>query len=156
SEMKGADVVHLHSVFLWPTWAAARLARKFRIPYVISPRGMLVRRLIEHRHRRIKSAWVKLIEKSNLEHASAIHVTSTVEADELGKFHWQLKRVAMVPNGVDEIESASAHDPSEDIKVLAREQPLILFLGRIAWVKGLDRLLQALARTRAGTLAIVG
>ena len=28
SEIDGADVAHLHSIFLWPTWAAARLARQ--------------------------------------------------------------------------------------------------------------------------------
>jgi glycosyltransferase involved in cell wall biosynthesis len=156
SELKGADVVHLHSVFLWPTWVAARLARESRLPYMISPRGMLVRRLIENRHRLIKSAWINLIEKSNLEHASAIHVTSVVEAAELGKFTLQLHRVVMVPNGVDEADRAFVGDPSEDIKALAREHPLILFFGRIAWVKGLDRLLQGFARSRAGTLAIVG
>ena len=37
------DLLHLHSVFLWPTWAAARAAAAARVPYVISPRGMLVR-----------------------------------------------------------------------------------------------------------------
>src|SRR5580692_8485667 len=45
-EIAGADVVHLHSAFLWPTWRAARLSRKSRIPYVVSPRGMLVKTLI--------------------------------------------------------------------------------------------------------------
>jgi glycosyltransferase involved in cell wall biosynthesis len=155
-ELKGTDVVHLHSVFLWPTWAAARLARKSLVPYVISPRGMLVKKLIETRRRWIKSAWIGLIEKSNLEHASAIHVTSTVEAAELERFELRLRRVAMVPNGVDEVGGASTNEPSEDVKALAREQPLILFFGRIGWVKGLDRLLQGFARSRQGTLAIVG
>jgi glycosyltransferase involved in cell wall biosynthesis len=155
-EMDGADIAHLHSVFLWPTWAAAHLARKSRVPYVISPRGMLVKRLIANRHRLIKSAWINLIEKSNLEHAAAIHVTSTNEAMELATFGWHLQRVAMVPNGVKEVDSADTSDPSADIKALAREQPLILFFGRIAWVKGLDRLLQGFARSRRGVLAIVG
>src|SRR5947208_98989 len=36
-EIAGADVAHLHSVFLWPTWAAARLARGAQVPYGISP-----------------------------------------------------------------------------------------------------------------------
>ena len=155
-EMKDRAIAHLHSVFLWPTWAAARLARRSQIPYVISPRGMLVKKLINNRHRLIKSAWIGLIEKSNLEQASAIHVTSTNEAAELEGFGWRLKRVAMVPNGVDEVDSPAASNPSEDIKSLGREQPLILFFGRIAWVKGLDRLLQGFACTRRGILAIVG
>ena len=55
-EIAGADVAHLHSVFLWPTWAAARLARRAQVPYVISPRGMLVEKLIKSRHRLLKSA----------------------------------------------------------------------------------------------------
>src|SRR5262249_49765833 len=73
-EAAAFDVLHLHSVFLWPTWAAARSARRARVPYLISPRGMLVKELIERRNRLVKSAWIKLIEKSNLEMASTIHV----------------------------------------------------------------------------------
>jgi len=48
------DIVHLHSVFLWPTYIAARLSTKMKIPYVLSPRGMLVKQLIES-----KSAFIK-------------------------------------------------------------------------------------------------
>ena len=39
------------SRLLWPTWAAARSARIVRIPYFISPRGMLVKELIERQSR---------------------------------------------------------------------------------------------------------
>jgi glycosyltransferase involved in cell wall biosynthesis len=154
-ELPGADIVHLHSVFLWPTFAAARLARSARVPYVVSPRGMLVRQLIARRHRLIKSAWISLIEKRNLERASAVHVTSAVEATELETFGLALRRIALVPNGVDEVDALSG-DPSEDVAAVARAAPLILFFGRLAWVKGLDRLLQAFARGTTGTLAIVG
>jgi glycosyltransferase involved in cell wall biosynthesis len=156
-EISGADVVHLHSAFLWPTWRAARLSHKRRIPYAISPRGMLVKSLIASRNRLIKSAWIALIERSSLEQASAIHATSAIEAEEIGKFGWRLPRVAVVPNGVDAIEQATRQDaPAADIAALAGQQPLVLFFGRLAQVKGLDRLLRAFAHTRRGTLAIVG
>jgi glycosyltransferase involved in cell wall biosynthesis len=156
-EIAGADVVHLHSAFLWPTWRAARLSHKRRIPYVISPRGMLVKSLIASRNRLIKSAWIALIERSNLEQAAAIHATSAIEAEEIGKFGWRLSRVAVVPNGVDAIEQEMRQDsPAADIAALAGREPLVLFFGRLAQVKGLDRLLRAFAQTRRGTLAIVG
>jgi glycosyltransferase involved in cell wall biosynthesis len=156
-EIAGADVVHLHSAFLWPTWRAARLSHKRRIPYVISPRGMLVKSLIASRNRLIKSAWIALIERSSLEQAAAIHATSAIEAEEIGKFGWRLPRVAVVPNGVDAIEEEARPDaPAADIVSLAGQQPLVLFFGRLAQVKGLDRLLRAFARTQRGTLAIVG
>jgi glycosyltransferase involved in cell wall biosynthesis len=156
-EIAGADVVHLHSAFLWPTWRAARLSHKRRIPYVISPRGMLVKTLIASRNRLIKSAWIALIERSSLERAAAIHATSAIEAEEIQKFGWRLPRIAVVPNGVDAIDDkASQGAPAVDIAALAGQQPLVLFFGRLAQVKGLDRLLRAFARTQRGTLAIVG
>jgi len=96
------DALHLHSVFLWPTWAAARAARKAGVPYVLSPRGMLVRDLIGRRSWLAKSAWMKMIEISNVQQAAAVHLTSQLEAAELQRFGWRLPRVAVIPNGVDE------------------------------------------------------
>jgi glycosyltransferase involved in cell wall biosynthesis len=155
-EISGFDLVHLHSVFLWPTWAAARLARRSHVPYLISPRGMLVKELIERRSNLAKTAWINLIEKSNLEGASAIHVTSELERTELMRFKWRLPRIAMVPNGVDELESTAGGELSRDVLDAILDQPLVLFLGRISWKKGLDRLLKAFALTSVGKLAIVG
>src|SRR5262245_6647241 len=155
-QIPGCDAVHLHSVFLWPTWAAARVAREADVPYVVSPRGMLVRQLIAQRNRLIKSAWIALIEKGNLVNAAAVHLTSSVEAAELKTFGWPLRRVAVIPNGSDPPDDAAAGTASDDIKALAQDQPLLLFFGRLAWVKGLERLLRAFARTRHGVLAIIG
>jgi glycosyltransferase involved in cell wall biosynthesis len=153
----GFDVVHLHSVFLWPTWRAGRIAQAAKVPYVISPRGMLVKRLIANRNRLVKSAWIALIERTNLERAAAIHATSDVERSELEQFGWKLRRVVVVPNAVEEVdEAARAATPSSDIAALGSDQPLILFFGRLARVKGLDRLLRAFAATERGILAIVG
>jgi hypothetical protein len=81
-EMKQFAVVHAHSVFLYPTYVAARC-----VPYLISS-GMLVRDLIRRTNRLIKSAWIQLVEKENLRRASAIHVTSEREKEELESFAW--------------------------------------------------------------------
>ena len=75
------DAVHLHSVFLWPTWAAARAARKAHVPYVLAPRGMLIKDLIGRRNRLAKSTWIHLIERSNVENATAVHLTSQLEVE---------------------------------------------------------------------------
>jgi glycosyltransferase involved in cell wall biosynthesis len=155
--MAGFDVAHLHSVFLWPTWRAARIAQAARVPYVISPRGMLVKRLIASRSRWVKTAWIALIERSNLEHAAAVHTTSEVERREVEQFGWKLRRMVVAPNAVEEVDDSVRNDAiSPDIVALGSEQPLVLFFGRLARVKGLDRLLRAFARTKRGILAIVG
>ncbi|HVT30094.1 MAG TPA: glycosyltransferase [Lacipirellulaceae bacterium] len=149
------DAVHLHSVFLWPTWAAARAARTARARYVLAPRGMLIKDLIARRSRLAKSAWIHCIERSNVEHASAIHVTSQLEATELKRFTWRLPRLAVLPNGIDE-PATSVGEIATDVAAIVADQPLVLFLGRLSWKKGLDRLLSAFARTPTGNLAIVG
>jgi glycosyltransferase involved in cell wall biosynthesis len=154
-EIDKFDIVHLHSVFLWPTWAAARAARHAGIPYVLSPRGMLVKDLIARRSRVAKSAWIRLIERSNVEQAAALHLTSHLEGKELECFGWRLPRLGVIPNAIDEPLSPNGKIAS-DVETMTSDQPLVLFLGRLTWKKGLDRLVHAFARTQSGILAIVG
>jgi glycosyltransferase involved in cell wall biosynthesis len=155
NEIGKLDIVHLHSVFLWPTWAAARAARNADVPYVISPRGMLVKDLIARRSRLVKSAWIHLIERANVERAAALHLTSQLEAVEVKSFGWRFPRLVVIPNAIDEPLSSNGNIAS-DVEAITSEQPLVLFLGRLTWKKGLDRLLHAFACTQTGTLAIVG
>ena len=96
------DLVHVHAIYLWPTWTAARAARAHGVPYVVSPRGMLVPELIRRKSRWVKEAWIGLIERPNLEHAAAIHTTSAIEAHHLASFGWSLRQVATIPHGVDD------------------------------------------------------
>lgn len=155
----GFDVLHLHSVYLWPTWAAARAARRYRKPYIISPRGMLVQDVISRKNPLLKTVWISLIERRNLKSAAGIHVTSAVEASELQKFGFTLPKIYKVPNGVD-AEGAGEEDvrelPSHVSDLFRRGCPIILCLGRINWKKGLDRLISAMTRVRDAMLLIVG
>jgi glycosyltransferase involved in cell wall biosynthesis len=154
-EIGRLDIVHLTSVFRWPTWAAARAARNAGVPYVLSPQGMLVKDLIARRNQLAKLAWIHLIERFNVEQATALHLTSRLEWTELARFGWQLPRVAVIDNPIDEpsIENGKI---APDVEVITSEQPLVLFFGRLSWKKGLDRLLRAFARTTDGILAVVG
>ncbi len=152
------DALHLHSVFLWPTWAAARTARRAGVPYLLSPRGMLVKDLIARKSTVLKRAWITLIERDNLERAAGIHLTSRVEALELQRFSFALPALHEVPNGVDAVEREGATEalPSEIESLLGGSRPVILALGRINWKKGLDRLIAALARVPEAVLLVVG
>lgn len=144
-QIREFDIVHLHSIFLWPTWAAARLARKYKKPYIISPRGMLVKELIERKSRFAKNLWISLIERKNLEHAAAIHVTTESEKEEAQKFGINLPRIFIIPNGVD-INNGETDQKQiiPNIGHIINKKPYLLFLGRINWKKGLDRLIPAL------------
>ncbi|HBI15598.1 MAG TPA: hypothetical protein DDY20_08815 [Desulfobulbaceae bacterium] len=155
-QMPSFDLVHLHSVFLWPTWATARVARSAGVPYVLSPRGMLVKALIQRKSRWIKTAWIRLIEARNIEKAAAVHVTSGKEAEELRGFGFRLPEVWNLPNGVDLPQSWSRADVSEDVQKAIGQGGYVLFLGRINWKKGLDRLIRAWREVKGTRLLIAG
>ena len=146
------DVVHLHSAFLWPTAAAAYAARRARVPYVLSPRGMLVPELIHRKSRLPKAAWIWLFERRNVAHAASIHVTADLEAVDLGRLGLKAERVDVIPNGFDL--------PPEAVGVAAARSavggPTVLCLGRVNWKKGLDRLIAAMAQVPDGRLIIAG
>lgn len=138
------DVVHTHSVFLWPTFAAARIARYRRIPYVLAPRGMLVQDLIRRKSGWIKRLWIALVERGNLANAALVHFTSQLEAEEAGKLGLSIRKSCVVPNGLDMPSTDAGYRVDLSGGVAAEERPYLLFVGRINWKKGLDRLIAAL------------
>ena len=144
------DVVHLHSVFLWPTLVAAIAARRANVPYVVSPRGMLVGELIAKKSRLLKRAWIALFERHTIFRAAVVHVTAEIEATEIKRLGVKYQRVAVIPNGMDMFETDTL--PAKRIDT----QPAILFLGRINWKKGLDRLISAMVFVPHAKLIIAG
>ena len=142
----GFDVVHTHSVFLWPTWAAARIAEKLNVPYVLAPRGMLVKDLIQRKSSLIKRAWIALIERKNIANAALIHFTSRIEEEAAAELGLSMRKWCIVPNGVN----VSVIDRVEG------EAPFMLAIGRISWKKGLDRLIAALPGIPGCKLVIAG
>jgi len=113
---------------------------------VISPRGMLVPELIQRKSRLAKTAWISLIERRNFLDACAIHFTSEQEREDAWRLGVSVPRAAVVPNGIDIRPLGDApRDPS-----------LVLYLGRINWKKGLDRLIDAVASLSSARLVIAG
>jgi len=140
------DVVHLHSVFLYPTVVGARSSVRAGIPYVLSPRGMLVRDLIRRRSTVTKRAWIRFVERANLERAARIHLTSEEERVALIDLGLNLAPTAIIPNGVDAPFDFSRDELSPDVRALVAEGFDVLSFGRISWKKGLDRLIQAMVQ----------
>jgi len=135
SQMKSFDLLHVHSVFLHPTLAASRAALRSRVPYVVSPRGMLVEDLINAKSSLVKRAWISLFERHTIESASAVHLTSDVEARELDTLGFRIRRAVVIPNGIDlEQRAARTNDRAR----------YILFLGRLNWKKRPSVLIEAL------------
>ena len=140
------DLVHSHAVYLWPGVAAARAARSARVPYVISPRGMLVPELIRAKSRIVKTLWLRLVERRALAGASAIHFTSTLEWNDASRTNLPIRAAFVVPNGIDV-------PPRPEVE---RDERTLLFLGRINWKKGLDRVIERLPSLPGVRFVIAG
>jgi glycosyltransferase involved in cell wall biosynthesis len=146
AETGSYDVVHIHAVFLWTGVAAARAAHKADIPYVISPRGMLVPELIRRKSRLVKTLWLQLLERRGFANASAIHFTSALEEEEAKRVRLPLPSPFVVPNGIDiELRPDVPRDPAT-----------LLFLGRVTWKKGLDRVIAGLPSLPGVRFVIAG
>jgi glycosyltransferase involved in cell wall biosynthesis len=149
----GFDIVHTHGVYLWPVLVAARVAARAGVPYLVAPRGQLIRELISRKSRWIKTAWIQLFERRTLAEAAAVHVTAEAEGSELHALHLRTRRIACIANGVD---YPQAHESLESGPYRSLPPRYALFLSRINWKKGLDRLIEAWQRITDCPLVVAG
>ena len=140
------DLVHLHSVFLAPTAMAARAARQHNVPYVVSPRGMLVPELIDRKSGTIKRLWMSAVERRTFADAAAIHFTARQEWDDAIRTRIPLPAPFVVPNGTE----------LPEVPTTSQRGGTILFLGRINWKKGIDLLIDAMALLPDFRLIVAG
>ncbi|HEX9464298.1 MAG TPA: glycosyltransferase [Alphaproteobacteria bacterium] len=141
-----ADVVHVHSLYLFHTWAAARLCKRFGVPYLLRPHGTLDP-FIWRRHRARKAVLEWLFQNRVLRDAAAIHYTADDEMRLAAPYIHGAPGV-VVPNGLD-LEQYADLPPRGGFRALHPEignRRIVLFLSRLNFKKGLDVLIPAFAR----------
>lgn len=149
------DIVHIHALFVLPTLRAARASLTAGVPYLISPRGVLVPELFRRKSFWIKTLWMKLFDNFTMEQAAAIHVTSRRELEEIRHFRLGLRKVFIIPNGIEPPASQEG-ELSPRVAAAIRNERMILFIGRVSWEKGVDRIIRALPHLRDAFLTIAG
>lgn len=137
------DLIHVTSTFLAASALGGYYARKNGIPYVISPRGNLMKEPLGKKSFR-KRLYVKLIEGRNLRRAAAVHFTVPRERREYEEISFKCRRAVIVPNGIDPDKFEEAEQNAfRDKFNISKDKKIVLFLGRISWKKGLDTLIPA-------------
>ena len=150
-----ADVLHINGAYLLPGPAAARIARRHRVPYVHAPRGMLVREMIAGKSRFVKKAWIAALERRALAGAAAIHATADLEADSLRQLGLDLAPVHVIGNGVDAPPRIDAAE-GERLWAGIPRGSRVAMLGRLDWMKGMDLAIRAVAAVPESRLVIAG
>ncbi|HEY5141759.1 MAG TPA: glycosyltransferase [Methylococcales bacterium] len=154
-ELRRFDLVHIHGLWRYPQWAAAHAAQRQGIPYVISPHGMCEPFELARKGWRKQLHW-NLLERHNLEQASAIHAITEAERRHCERLTKTSVRV--ISNGVsvtlpeENTLELKAHLPL----ALPSNAPVLLFLGRLHPKKGLDLLLEAASNLPEAHLVLAG
>lgn len=144
------DVVHIHGIWRYHNRAALEAARKRGIPYIVDPDGSLNEIPLSHKRLR-KTAYYQAFERRGVGQAAAIHCHSRKELHELERLGLPARRF-VVPHPVDrgllEIEPDFAR-LSGLCPNLKPDHKVILYLGRLCWIKRTDLLLESFIRLHA-------
>jgi len=143
-EVKMFDIIHLHEYTTFQNIIIHHYARKYGVPYILQPHGSLSR---IDAWRRLKWFYDVLFGYRLLRDASKVIALSRVEANQYRCMGVPEEKIAIIPNGLDLSEFANL-PPKGAFKRkfgIPEEKKIILYLGRIHKIKGIDFLIKAYA-----------
>jgi glycosyltransferase involved in cell wall biosynthesis len=138
-----------HSLWNPVATFTVKLLRERFTPYAIMAHGMLDP-LILRRNRWKKLPWSMLWEKRNVEEAAVVLFNTEAERAKAELCEWRFNETFVIPHLID-LPYWAALPPRETfLQSLPqiRGRDVILYVGRLNWVKNLDRLIDALKLVR--------
>lgn len=154
SGVGGYDLLHVHAIFSYPSTRAMATARRYGVPYLDRPLGQLCEWSLRQRSFK-KRAYLRLVERANLDGAAAIHYTTEQEQQEAASLGFRAPGF-VAPHGID--LPALLPDAREQLRQrlgLRPEAKVVLFLSRVHPKKGLELLIPALAQLRGEPIYFV-
>lgn len=127
------DLVHIHTVWLWPCWTTALLCRLLKIPYVFTPHGNLLGPAL--RQSAVRKKIVLPIVRCMFRHAAHVIINSEAERIAVLQFGCGTAKISLVPWGIDSVLEPPLHKKN-NVRT-------VLYLGRISPEKNLETLLAA-------------
>lgn len=142
--LPAVDLVHIHWIYNFACIAAARASLRAGVPFVVQPRGSLDP-YVQRKNSALKRAYLATVGRPLLTHADAVVFTAEQERDRA--MYSPRRPEWIVPNGIDWALYEDLPQRGTFREAFPRVSgPFLLFLGRLARQKGIDRLLHAFAR----------
>jgi glycosyltransferase involved in cell wall biosynthesis len=157
----GYDLIHIHEYYTFMAAVSAGLARKNGVPFLLSAHGSLpVTR--ERGNRGRKTLFNHLLRNTIVTDISRAIALNAREKEQYASIGIHEDKIEIIPNGINVMEFRDLPDGHQfrSRYGIRSEDKVILFVGRIHEIKGLDILLKAfneVTRTASGVkLVIVG
>ena len=144
ANVKNFDIVNIEVIWTYPLVVGAYYCRKFGRPYIIVPHGSLFPLSARGKWWK-KYPYFQLISKRDVRGAIAIQFTTKTEAEQASWAGDLTGRTLVIPNGIEFNDNTLNNlTPILDLKYpQLKNKKILLFLGRINWIKGLDLLTKA-------------
>jgi len=144
TEIKNFDVIHVHEARSFQHIVVWRLTRRRGIPYIVQAHG----NLSEHFGGFSRGIYDGLFCKKILRDSSKVIAVNKVEARDYARFRVPEEKVEIIPNPVDmdEFSNLATRGVFREKYNIKPDSKVILFMGRIHPIKGVDILLHAFAR----------
>jgi glycosyltransferase involved in cell wall biosynthesis len=143
--LQWADVVHAHGIWTPQAMRVTKVARAMHKPYVISLRGMLDDWCMDQRRTK-KLAYLKLGGSRMLNRAALIHSTAEGELMQSKKWFPGSEGV-VIPNLLNLQPFEQMPDPQiarDAFPFFDTGDPVLLYLSRIHYKKGIEHLIEAI------------
>ena len=143
-EVKKFDVIHLHEYRTFQNVVIRHYACKYGVPYVLQAHGSLPRIMA---WRKFKCTYDVFFGYRLLRDSSKVIALSRVEAEQYRSLGVPEEKIAIIPNGINLSEYAEL-PPKGTFKKkfnIPEDKKIILYVGRIHKIKGIDFLVKAYA-----------
>jgi glycosyltransferase involved in cell wall biosynthesis len=138
------DVVHSHEYRSYIGILTSHYAQKYGVPIVLQAHGQLPRIMAKPG---LKLIYDYLYGYKSLRNASKVIALNQTEAEQYKSMGVPEEKVAVIPNGIDlsEFVDLPAKGSFKKKFGLGDDEKIVLFLGRIHRIKGIDILVKAFA-----------
>lgn len=143
-EIKKFDIIHIHEYRTLLGVVVHHYAKKYNVPYILQAHGTLPRIMAKQK---LKKLYDNLWGNKILRDAAKLIALTEIEIEQYKKMGVDEDKIEVVPNGINLAEYENLPEKGKFRRKygIKDDEKIILYLGRIHKIKGLDILVDAFA-----------